>query len=283
MKKTRLLELKKYFKEKPEISMAFLFGSQAKGSAGSESDADIAVYFTPRGREFEWEESYLYPNEGRIWLETERLLGVNTDLVVLNRAPATLADAIIREGVPIIIKDRGLYWRFFLLITLVAEDFRGLVQDWREIKERSRSLSEQDRERLTRALDFLKTELQDFSLYTSITQRVYETDRDKKRALERWVENIVNASIDIAKILLASEQRSIPETYSQVLVKLTTIDGFQEKMAEQLAEFTKLRNILAHEYLDLRFAKIEQFMKVSETIYRDFITAVEEKLKKQHG
>lgn len=281
MKRTRLLELKKYFIEKPEISMAFLFGSQSKGVAGSESDADIAVYFTPSKRgALEWEERRAYPNEGRVWLDIESRLGVNTDMVVLNRAPATLADAIVREGAPLVIKDRNLYWRFFLLVTLAAEDFRGLVREWREIKQRSQSLSEQDRERLTRIVDFLKTELSDLTRYASITQKIYENDRDKKRALERWVENIVNASIDIAKILLASEKQTIPETYSQVLAKLTALDGFQEKTVEQLAEFTKLRNILAHEYLDLRFAKIAQFMESAETLYGELIVAVEERLKK---
>lgn len=279
MTKAKLLELKKYLAEKPEISMAFLFGSESKGTARAESDADIGVYYMSASRAFEWEEQKIYKDEGRIWLDIERIIGKNTDLVVLNRAPAPLADAIVREGVPLIIKDRALYWRFFLLITLAAEDFRGLVRDWREIKERSKSLSEQDRERLTRALDFLKTELQDFSLYTSITQRIYETDRDKKRALERWVENIVNASIDIAKILLASEKQPIPETYSQVLAKLIVLDGFQEKTAEQLAEFTKLCNILAHEYLDLRFVKIAEFMKAAEMVYGELIGAVEERLK----
>lgn len=278
MTKTKLLELKKYFREKPEISMAFLFGSESKGTATSESDADIGIYYTPTSRALEFEESKTYKDEGRVWLDLERIIGKNTDMVVLNRAPAPLADAIIREGTPIIIKDRALYWRFFLLITLAAEDFRGLVQDWREIKERSQSLSEQDRERLTRIVDFLKTELQDLSRYAPITQRIYETDRDKKRALERWVENIVNASIDIAKILLASEKQPIPETYSQVIAKLTILDGFQEKTVEQLAEFTKLRNILAHEYLDLRFVKIAQFMKAAETVYGELIAEVEKRL-----
>ncbi len=280
MKTANLFELKKYFQEMQEISMAFLFGSESRGTATSESDADIGIYYRPAARALDWEESKIYKDEGRIWLDVERIIGKNTDLVVLNRAPATLADAIIREGIPIIIKDRSLYWRFFLLITLAAEDFRELVRDWREIKERSQSLSEQDSERLTRVLDFLKTELNDISLYKPITQRVYETDRDKKRALERWVENIVNASIDIAKILLASEKQAIPETYSQVVAQLITSEGFEEKTVEQLAEFTKLRNVLAHEYLDLRFVKIAQFMKVAQKLYGELCGVAEKKLKR---
>lgn len=106
--KDKIEELKNFYNTKPEVSMAFVFGSYAKERQISESDIDIAVYFKPAGREIEWEEKKEYPGESKLWVETERILGIDTDLVVLNRAPSGLAFDALRTGVPIIIKDKGL-------------------------------------------------------------------------------------------------------------------------------------------------------------------------------
>jgi len=88
-----------------------------------------------------------------------------------------------------------------------------------------------------------------------------------RRSAERWVENIVNASIDIAKILLASNKAKIPQTYKEAIQKLPIALDFDEKTASGIAEFTKLRNVLAHEYLDLRFNQIKKFIEKMEPLY----------------
>jgi len=48
--KAKIQELKEYFKNQKNISMAFIFGSFAKGQHLPDSDMDIAVYFNPAGR-----------------------------------------------------------------------------------------------------------------------------------------------------------------------------------------------------------------------------------------
>ena len=44
-----------------------------------------------------------------------------------------------------------------------------------------------------------------------------------------------------------------------------------------------LRNILAHEYLDVRWNSIERFISQSEPLYEKFINEVKEYLKKKLG
>ncbi len=117
--------------------MAFLFGSYAKGRQISESDLDVAVYFRPESGELEWETNLDY-GEDSLWLDLDRVAGQNTDLVVLNRAPAGLASEILRTGIPLVIKDRNLYLRLLNLVSQAAEDFRTVTEDWWAIKERSR-------------------------------------------------------------------------------------------------------------------------------------------------
>ncbi|MEM3112753.1 MAG: nucleotidyltransferase domain-containing protein, partial [Candidatus Anstonellales archaeon] len=56
--------LKDYFETRKDIAFAFLFGSQARGTATKISDVDIAVYFYPEKRHpIEYEEEVFYPTE----------------------------------------------------------------------------------------------------------------------------------------------------------------------------------------------------------------------------
>lgn len=264
----KIKALKEYFLKRPDISMVFLFGSYARQEALSESDLDIAVYFKPRGRMLEWEEAESYPQEDSLWSEIEKIVGVRSDLVILNRAPATLAFSVIQEGVPIVIKDRSLYLRFALTVSSAAENFREFTKEFWAIKQRSKSLSEADKDRLIRVVDFLETEAGDYPKFSGLDKNIYESNIDTRRNVERWTENIVNASIDIAKITLASEKKRLPQTYREVLQELALLKNFDQNTAERLAEFAKLRNILAHEYLDIRFNQIKNFIQTSEPYYK---------------
>jgi len=121
-------KLREYFSKRDDVAFAFLFGSQARGEARIGSDVDIAVYFYPkRRRPIEFEEEIYYEGEDEIWAELEELLEREVDLLVLNRAPATVADSAIR-GKPILIKDWGLYIDFMLVVTSEAIDFRETLK-----------------------------------------------------------------------------------------------------------------------------------------------------------
>lgn len=56
--------------------------------------------------------------------------------------------------------------------------------------------------RLIKHLTFLKNELQDYEAFSSLSWKEYNTERSKRRDVERWFENIINSSIDIAKLIL---------------------------------------------------------------------------------
>lgn len=129
-------ELKTYFEKRNDISMAFLFGSSAKNQEGIDSDVDIAIYFESNGIPLEWEKTdFRSDNENSIWLDLERVIGKEVDLLVLNRAAPTIADSALK-GIPIIIKNRRLYLDFLLRITSEAIDFRQWVESYWNFKEK---------------------------------------------------------------------------------------------------------------------------------------------------
>ena len=135
----RIVEkLGNYFEKRDDIVMAFVFGSWAKGHEGTESDIDIAVYFKPENNILEWESTdSQYESEREIWLDIERIVEKDVDLLVLNRAAATVADSALK-GYPIIIKDRNLNMDFLLRITSEAIDFRQWIDGYWTFKEQRR-------------------------------------------------------------------------------------------------------------------------------------------------
>ncbi len=277
-------DLRDYFCARDDVAFAWLFGSQASGRAGAESDVDIAVYLVDpdeaatRSRRLPDIEvaERTFPAEDEIWGDVERICDRSVDLVVLNRAPATIAAGVLLTGTPLVNHDPALSSRYFLAVTTLAEDERDFTHDYVLTKERSRSLSEIDRTRLVRIVDFLADELEDAPRFESMDVERYSTDRDFRRSVERWVENLVNASIDAAKIVLASERRPVPQTYRETLEMLATVEGFREHdaVAHRLAANTRIRNMLAHEYLDLRYTQVNKVVDHAGETYGTLVDAL---------
>jgi len=121
-------------------------------------------------------------------------------------------------------------------------------------------LTPADREDLTKRLDFLLDEVADFHLYQSVTWEDYK-DRRKRREVERWIENIINASIDIAKVLLSVKGLEIPQTYREILRNISLTNLFREELGLKISEWVSIRNKLAHEYIDIRWDAIKKFVK----------------------
>ena len=241
-----------------EVTFAFLFGSAAANRLRADSDVDVAVYDGSAGV-MEIEEQRELEYETRLQIALEKAINRNVDLLILNRAPATVCANALLSGHPLLIRDGALYTRYLLAVTNVAFDFLQTEREYREIQSRSRSISEFDRSRLMRILDFIGEELQDTQKFRGATMNRYATDRDFRRNMDRWVEMLINASIDIGKIVLASTQLSIPQTFGQILSELESMPDFSSLQC-RLAPLAGLRNLLAHEYLDIRFGRIQVFL-----------------------
>lgn len=277
----KIQKLKTYFEKHEDVAMALLFGSRAKGISSKISDWDIAVYIKSGDNDIEFEETKKdFSEDGRIWADLTDILETDqVDLIILNRTAANIADSAIREGMPLVIKDRKLYLEFLLNVSGEAEDYRKTIREYAEVYWRSASLNEKDAEIINKRLIFLDSELKDIDKFRDLDQSTYEKDGAKRREVERLIENLMNAAIDIAKTLLASEKRKIPDSYKEILRNVYLIPGFSEKLGEQLSEWASLRNILAHEYLDIRFQQIKKFIGNNKPYFEEFIKKVKELLK----
>jgi len=113
---------------------------------------------------------------------------------------------------------------------------------------------------IVKRVDFIETELKDLEEYKKLDFENYSQNRKTRRDVERLVENIANASIDIGKILLAGEDVELPDTYKDIFTKLAETKVIDTKLSEDLSDLVRLRNILAHQYLEIKWEMIKKFI-----------------------
>ena len=96
-------------------------------------------------------------------------------------------------------------------------------------------------------IDYLERELLFRSQYEKeIDWRVYQSQRSKRLEIERWVESLINATLDISKMFLSIMGEEVPETSREVLFRVGGRIYEKEKEAETFSELASIRNTLAH-------------------------------------
>ncbi len=272
----KIERLKEYFQNRDDVVMAFLFGSQTEGSGRTHahSDWDIGVYFKPSVKALEWEESGRdYPAENAVWRDCADILQTDDiDLLVLNRAPASIAETAA-GNTPLIVKDHSLWVRFLRIVSDAAEEYRAFVDQFYAIAQRSRSLTPRDREDLKRTIQFIEEQRRLTDIYRQFTKEEFEKEPRKRNEMERWLENLMNAIIDISKVVLGSQKTLIPHTYRDMVKRAAHDFGLPEDFSEKFDHWVKIRNELAHEYLDIKWTRISEFAETSKAPIAQFVDA----------
>jgi len=135
--------------------------------------------------------------------------------------------------------------------------------------------------RLLRHVEFLAEELKYYQKFRQLTWEDYRTDDDKRRSIERWVENIINSSVDISKLILSLEEIRQPDNYKEIVQSISLVKDLGMDRADELSAWVKFRNIVAHEYLDIRWSSIKRFASETEALYAGFLDKVKKYLEKK--
>jgi uncharacterized protein YutE (UPF0331/DUF86 family) len=135
-------------------------------------------------------------------------------------------------------------------------------------------------QKLLKHLQFLEIEVGDYAKFESLTRDEYTADRDRRRNVERWAENIINSVIAIAKVILTIESIPLPDSNKEAVRLLSSIKLLGIVDASEFADWTRFRNILAHEYVDIRWRSLERFIRETGPLYKDFVLRTKSYLKK---
>lgn len=135
-------------------------------------------------------------------------------------------------------------------------------------------------EDIAQRVDFIQLHLGDLKQFSGLDWITYSRERNVQRNIERLVENVANATIDICKIILAGEEIEMPNSYKDVILKLGLVGVLEKSLAERIAEYATLRNFLAHQYLDLKWDKIKKFIKEAPQDFEEFLSVVSKRFPK---
>lgn len=122
--------------------------------------------------------------------------------------------------------------------------------------------------RISESLQFIGREMQEFDIeYANRNWQDYQQDLKLQKLMDRTVENILTALIEICGTILA-EKSVAAENYSEVLARAAKEFGFSKEEADGLAKLAIHRNRLAHRYLDFKWQAIKAYMEHRTVIKR---------------
>ena len=132
-------------------------------------------------------------------------------------------------------------------------------------------MNQTDKAKLIPHIQYIEKELQFLEIYErEIDWKVYQLQREKRLEVERWVECIINAVLDISKMLFTMKREDVPETSRELLFKIGSSIFKTEEEAGNFSELAKIRNTLAHRYIDLRWNDIKQFFQIAAKLLPAF-------------
>jgi len=130
--------------------------------------------------------------------------------------------------------------------------------------------------RITDSLQFIAIEIKEFEEdYSTKIWKDYKEDRKLQKLMDRTIENIFTALIEICGTILTQQGISI-ESYAQILSECAQRLGFSEEEQETLAKIAIQRNRLAHRYLNFRWQAIDMFIK-NKLLILKLLTKISEK------
>jgi len=138
-----------------------------------------------------------------------------------------------------------------------------------------------DREGISKKLAGMTRRLNLLSAYQSLTFNEYLQNEDRQAAIERFLEIIIQAAIDINKMLLKQAlgvkltRNSENFTNAEVFILIGEHGFIPRELAEQLAESGRFRNVLTHLYDDIIPEKAYDALQKSLVQYPEYITAIQ--------
>ena len=136
--------------------------------------------------------------------------------------------------------------------------------------------------RIMETIAFITKEMEEFETdYSLKTWQEYQSDIKLQKLIDRTIENILTAFIEVCGTVL-TEENILAESYTDVMQKAGSLFGFSEEDKEILAKLAVQRNRLAHRYLNFRW-QVVKFYTNNRDILRKLANSIYEYEKTKGG
>lgn len=135
--------------------------------------------------------------------------------------------------------------------------------------------------RIVESIQFVSEEMKEFNAeYADKAWKEYQNDNKLQKLMDRTVENILTALIEICGTVLTEECIAI-ESYVDTLKKCSKFFGFSKDQQENLSKLAIQRNRLAHRYLNFRWQAVKMFAEQRRLISKLLTKILEREEKKK--
>jgi uncharacterized protein YutE (UPF0331/DUF86 family) len=137
-----------------------------------------------------------------------------------------------------------------------------------------------DRAVLRRKLEVILENLNALGPICEMSKEDYRKDVFTRKAVERMLQELIEAAIDINTHVIVAAGSAVPEDYYESFIRAGGLGLISSELAEQLAPSAGLRNRLIHEYDDIDHDIVLDAVKMAEELYPQYINQVEEYISK---
>jgi uncharacterized protein YutE (UPF0331/DUF86 family) len=138
-------------------------------------------------------------------------------------------------------------------------------------------MTDLDREGIGKKLIGMNRRLTRLSTHQSLTFEEYLQDEDRQASIERYLEIVIQAAIDINKMLIKSVGNIDLEglTNTEVFRLAGELNFISSELATQLALSAGFRNVLAHGYDDIDPEIAYRALQLSVVQYPQYIQQIQ--------
>ena len=122
-------EIRSVLKGREEVSVAYLYGSIARGDARKDSDVDIGIFLKE-----DYEPDPLYPARLARKIEGNMTSGREVDVRVLNGASVVFLHQVLKYGEKVYVGDETVRIEFEARVTDQYLDFKPFLEEYNRIR-----------------------------------------------------------------------------------------------------------------------------------------------------
>ncbi len=142
-------------------------------------------------------------------------------------------------------------------------------------------MTELDRALVRRKLAAIARNLADLAPIAALSPSEYAADRLRRKAVERLLQEVVEAAVDANLHLLRTLGAELPNDYYTTFLAVGRHGVITTELAERLAPAAGLRNRLVHEYDEIDDRIVLDAVGRARQDFGDYVAAVERFLQVQ--